>query len=246
MSIFSRLELRTVTGVLVLINTLVFLGLCFFSQSLFTIDTRALVFFGAKEPFLLLQGQYWRLVTSIFLHAGWIHLAFNNLALKAIGRYMESFLGKKLFLLFYLISGIGSSLCSNYFQFSLGVGASGAIFGLVGVGVVLENALLYRGKFPYPVRSISLYFRVCPFTFLSVINLAIALAFNIFVDVLDFHTYMDNAAHLGGLGTGILLTLIHLHVTRNLLFKKSWARASVLTLLLASIGGIFIRHLFVY
>ena len=244
LSIVNRFELHTVTGVLLLINFLVFLSLCFVSESLFNIDTRALVLFGAKESNLIAQGDYWRLVTSMFLHAGWIHLAFNNIALKAVGRYMESLLGPKLFLLFYLLSGIGSSLCSNFFQHALSVGASGAIFGLVGVGVVIENALVYQRRGQNPIRSIAQYFRVCPFSFLSAINIAIAVLFNFFVTTFDFHTYMDNAAHLGGLATGMLLTLIYLHSVRNPLFPRSGPRAVFFTLLLVAIESFFAQSLF--
>lgn len=243
MSIFSRLQLHTVTGGLIFVNTLLFLCLCLLSQSLVNIDPRALILLGAKEPFLIAEGEYWRLVTSMFLHAGWIHLLFNNIALRAVGQYMESFLGKKVFLAIYLLSGFGSCLCSNYFQLSLGVGASGAIFGLVGVGVVIENALFFQGNLPRPVRSLPHYFRLCPFSFLAVLNILIAITFNFFAVTFDFHTYMDNAAHLGGLGTGIFLTLMYLHLVENPLFYISWARAGFFFFLLIGMGGFFVKHL---
>jgi len=210
--------------------------LCIASLSLFSIDGEVLLRFGAKEPILLVQGEYWRLLTPVFLHAGLFHFMFNNLALKAIGKYMETFLGWKIFLLLYLLAGLGGSLAGSFFSLSMSTGASGAIFGLIGVGVVVENTLLYQGKLP-PARSISEYFRVCPFSFLSVLNLAIAVIFNLGATTLEWHTFMDNAAHLGGLASGILLTLAYLHLARTPLYGKSWVKALAFFALWTGLAG---------
>ncbi len=93
-------------------------------------------------------GQYWRIFTSMFLHAGLIHLAFNAYALWIFGAFMEQELGRIRFLLVYLLTGIGAGAVSYAFapfdvaagQVSqgVGVGASGAIFGVFGAFVAFN------------------------------------------------------------------------------------------------------------
>jgi len=91
---------------------------------------------GAKYNALIAAGQYWRLITSVFLHGGLEHLLFNALALWVWGRYIEAMLGKWRYLTVFLAAGVAGALCSYVFSPYLSVGASGAIFGLFG-------ALLY-------------------------------------------------------------------------------------------------------
>src|SRR5262249_46554138 len=91
---------------------------------------------GAKENELIQSGEYWRLITPIFLHAGLIHLAINNLSLLALGSAVERIFGPARFLILYLFSGICGSIASYEFSPLLSVGASGAIFGLAGVIMV--------------------------------------------------------------------------------------------------------------
>src|SRR5581483_1805326 len=96
--------------------------------------TRILIAYGAKENTLLLQGQYWRFITPIFLHANALHVGMNMLNLLVLGVFLERILGHLRFLLIYLVTGIISVIASFYFApREISVGASGAIFGLVGV-----------------------------------------------------------------------------------------------------------------
>ncbi len=107
----------------------------------------------ALKPGMIVQGKYlWTLVTSMFMHAGFMHLFFNMLSLWFVGRFAENIIGRKRFLYFYLISGIIAgivfALLAGFFGGGdlgrlfgspdiSGVGASGAIFGIVGVVSVL-------------------------------------------------------------------------------------------------------------
>jgi membrane associated rhomboid family serine protease len=91
---------------------------------------------------LLEQGEWWRLVTAAFLHYGPVHLILNMVALYWFGSLLEKRIGSGRYLLLYLVSGLagsaGSLLWSNGFQTPT-VGASGAIFGILGAGLVLER-----------------------------------------------------------------------------------------------------------
>ncbi|HTY21728.1 MAG TPA: rhomboid family intramembrane serine protease [Desulfomonilaceae bacterium] len=101
----------------------------------------SLVSWGADAGWLVAQGQVWRLVSAIFLHAGILHLLFNCYALVFIGPLLEELLGKERFLALYLATGVFGYLLSNayYPPFMPTVGASGAIFGLIGAAVVLSR-----------------------------------------------------------------------------------------------------------
>jgi rhomboid protease GluP len=100
-----------------------------------------MVAWGADAGWLVTHGQLWRLVSAMFLHAGIIHLLFNSYALIFIGPLLEELLGKEKFLVFYLSTGIAGFLLSNayYSPFQPTVGASGAIFGLIGAAIVLSR-----------------------------------------------------------------------------------------------------------
>jgi len=95
---------------------------------------------GALYGPLVAQGDWWRLVTSMFLHASLLHIAFNMLALWWVGGPLEQQIGRGRFLLLYFVSGLAGS-AGALFQAPLSptVGASGAIFGLFGAILVLER-----------------------------------------------------------------------------------------------------------
>jgi membrane associated rhomboid family serine protease len=148
-------------------------------------SARALCRLGALNgPAIAHDGQYWRLLTVMVLHAGIIHWAFNSYALYIFGPLLESLLGPFRFLGLYVGSGLagaGASLAFNHTQ--LGVGASGAIFGLLGALV----AFFYRrrdvgGRGPLQ-------------------NLLIVLALNVFIGARAAN--VDNFAHGGGFLTGL-------------------------------------------
>ncbi|MDQ5813794.1 MAG: rhomboid family intramembrane serine protease, partial [Actinomycetota bacterium] len=89
---------------------------------------------GALVPALVAEGEAWRLLTSLFLHSGFTHLALNMISLYFLGSFAEVSFGRSRFLALYFISGIAGGLAYLYFGAfnSPAVGASGAIFGLLG------------------------------------------------------------------------------------------------------------------
>ncbi len=156
-------------------------------------DHRALVALGAKENSLIDQGQYWRFVTSMFLHIGFIHLFFNNYALWIVGQEIERLYGAARFVSIYLLTGLAGSVASYFYKpDATSAGASGAIFGLF--GLLATFAFRYRKEIPQIISS-QIKRQVIP---LIAINLGIGF----------FIPMVDNSAHIGGLLTGVLLGLI--------------------------------------
>ncbi len=142
---------------------------------------------GALIPALVAQGEVWRLLSSMFLHSGITHLALNMLSLYFLGSFVEAAFGRGRFFALYLLSGISGGLAYLYFGGfeAPAVGASGAIFGLLGgiLGYSLE-----RGTFSWQNPLIR--------------QLLILLALNLY---LGFSIpNISNTAHLGGLAGGVV------------------------------------------
>ncbi len=99
-----------------------------------TSDVMNLIRFGAFfPPFIKELNQYYRYITSIFMHIGAMHLLFNGYALYIFGTQIERLMGSKKYLLFFLLSGIGGNIATYFFNFtSVSAGASGSLFGLLG------------------------------------------------------------------------------------------------------------------
>ena len=162
-------------------------------------DLGPLIQFGAYSYHLIVEeGQYWRLLTSTFLHAHTLHLLLNMGILFLLGSLLEGVYGRSRFLLLYLISAIVSSVASLPFvQDAFGVGASGAVFGLIGVAIAL--GIRYKDRLPRRLGRI-LGVRLLPF-----VGIDILLGFF----VLPYFNYnVNNAAHLGGLFTGFIGGLV--------------------------------------
>jgi len=104
-------------------------------------NSAALTAWGADAAWLVGHGQWWRLFSAIFIHSGIIHLAFNSYALIFIGPLLEEYLGKERFLVLYLATGVFGFILSNWYYPPMltTVGASGAIFGMIGVAVTLSK-----------------------------------------------------------------------------------------------------------
>lgn len=151
------------------------------------------LFFGAKVNTLIAQGQWWRLVSCLFLHGNLLHLGFNGYALFILGPLLERFYGPRRFLALYVLSGVGASLASFWFTQGPSVGASGAVFGLLGALMVFG----FRQRRRLPARiSRALGAGMAPWV---VINLVIGLIPGLPI---------DNAAHVGGLVVGSALALV--------------------------------------
>jgi len=190
-----RSELRTAPAVLVLIlvNVLAFLFEIFRGG---WNDPDVLHRIGAVEPdAVVTQGEYWRLFTALFLHAGFLHLAFNLFALYVLGPPLERSIGAIRFLACYLISGLASSagvvalMEGGLVQVGQLIGASGCILGVVGAwaGLLLRH-------------------RHAPFAKQRLANIGLIVAIQIAFDVSTPHVSM--AAHMCGLVAGFFLGLL--------------------------------------
>jgi rhomboid protease GluP len=140
---------------------------------------------GALIPALVAQGESWRLLSSMFLHSGAVHLGLNMLSLYFLGSFVEQAFGRGRFLALYLLSGVSGGLAYLYFGGfdEAAVGASGAIFGLLG-GVL--GYALRRGTFSWQNPLIR--------------QLLILLALNLYIGFSIPN--ISNTAHLGGLAGG--------------------------------------------
>lgn len=130
----ARAQPRTVPRTLVVwaitaINVAVFLAM---EASGGSTSTRTLILFGAKVNPLVAHGEYWRLLTAVFIHIGLMHLVFNLIALLTFGRLAEAIYGHWRFLAVYIVSGITGAAFSYFFSRDVSAGASGAIFGIAG------------------------------------------------------------------------------------------------------------------
>lgn len=122
---------------LIILNIVIYLLEVIKARSLIDIDIYTLIEMGAKFNILINHGEFYRLMTAAFLHGGLIHIFFNMSALNIIGKEVETVYGGKRFLLIYFISALGGNIFSYLFKpYSISVGASGAIFGLLGAMLV--------------------------------------------------------------------------------------------------------------
>jgi membrane associated rhomboid family serine protease len=157
-----------------------------------TPDLNTLLLLGAKYGPPIYDGQYWRLVTAVFLHAGVLHLAVNMWALLQLGSFCEILYGRKRFLILFICSGAMGTYASYLLSPAPGVGASGAIFGLLGAAFVYS--LKYRSELPQGMAD-QMRRSLTP---VLLINLAITFALPI----------VDKWAHLGGLISGALIAAL--------------------------------------
>jgi membrane associated rhomboid family serine protease len=138
----------------------------------------------AMSPLAVHHGQWYRLITAAFLHEGWEHIILNMITLAIVGPAVEAELGKARFLALYLLAAVGGSIASYLLssQYELGLGASGAIFGVMGAYYVLARSRRWD---------------LSAITGLLVVNLILGFA----VSGIDWR------AHLGGLITGAVVCL---------------------------------------
>jgi len=157
------------------------------------LDRAILVELGASWAAPVLAGQAWRLLTATFLHAGILHLAVNGWALYQLGALVEILLGSARLAAIYFSAGLAGSLASVAWDLVSGsavpsVGASGAIFGLL--GALIAFLLRHRDRLRPEARSL-----LVQLVFWAGINI-----------VFGFTTPMiDNAAHLGGFAAGLAI-----------------------------------------
>lgn len=181
---------KTWSGRILLVNLLIFAAAGMLSGSLFEADSRVLWRLGAQDPVSILQGQYFRFFTPIFLHGGLIHFLFNSMAIFVVGRDLEPVFGHWRFLLIFLFSGVFGAVASAALGVNQSVGASGAIFGMLGAGLVLEKSIarhIEEATGKKPGRG--------PYMGMLIINIPIS-----------FLPMIDSYAHLGGFVAGVAVT----------------------------------------
>lgn len=179
-----------VTYALLAINILLFIIMVIVSgDGVYGFKTDTLVKFGGNVKSLVLDGEYWRLIASAFLHDGFLHLICNMYALYVLGIQLENFFGKTRFAIIYLFSAITGNLLSLVFADLnvVSIGASGAIFGLFG-------SLLYFGYYYRVYLGNVLRTQIVP---VILINLLFGIVM----------PGIDNAAHIGGLIGGLFISM---------------------------------------
>ena len=179
-------QLRT-TYVILAINVIV--ALLMFISGVFVSSNQAYMYlkFGAQYGPLVDRGEWYRMITAMFVHGGFLHLLFNSYALFYFGLVVEAMYGTEKFACIYFASGISSGIATHVFYHnSLSVGASGAIFGLVG----LLFAAGFRKDTPFFMRQYT------GFALLPMI------LFNIVYGFIP-GSGINNAAHIGGFLAGL-------------------------------------------
>lgn len=191
---------RTVYGILAIANVAIFLSL-WVQSGYRSPDSTQLLAWGANYAPLTLTGEPWRLLTSAFLHANWLHLLANLYMLVLLGAVLERIVGGWRFASIYVLSAMGGGLLSALWNGvheisvvqgiapTVSVGASGALMGLAGAALVLALHARREGS---PHIGMSAIVQVI------VINLAFGFTAH----------GVDNAAHVGGLITGFVAALV--------------------------------------
>jgi len=178
-----------ITYSLIAINIVVYLFSAFFSQDFINMNSEVLVKMGALfGPITVLGGEWWRLLTAMFLHGGMTHLLMNMFSLYLIGRGVEEYFNTTSYVLLYLFSGLLGGLASLYMHpASVGVGASGAIFGIF--GAMGGFFIAHRNKIEAHTKAFMKEFAI-------IIGINLVLGFSI--------PSVDVSAHVGGLIIGFI------------------------------------------
>lgn len=195
---FSRRKKAFVNIGLIAVNVIYFLYL---EMNGSTEDTQFMVSHGAMyAPLVIERGEYYRLITSTFMHFGINHIMNNMLILFILGDNLERALGHIKYLLFYLVCGVGANVASMIINLSgyrivVSAGASGAIFGVI--GGLLYAVAVNRGQLED----------------LSTRQLVVVILCSLYFGFTS--TGVDNAAHIAGLIIGIIMGVILYRRPRN-------------------------------
>lgn len=207
-----------VAPILIGLNVAIFALMALYGVSPIEPEGEQLLNWGANFGHFTLSGEWWRLLSSTFIHIGIIHLALNMQCLWRLGKLTEQLYGNWAFLTLYLLSGLGGSVASLWWNpNTLSAGASGAIFGVAGGLVVF----LYFAKLPVPRATIQG----------TLTSALIFVGYNLLYGFTS--DGIDNAAHIGGLVTGGLVGLL---LTRPLPppegFSRVWRYLAAMGLVL--------------
>ena len=195
-----------VTTIIMDINLLIFLLMIFSGLGFVSFKSSDLLQWGAVSRPQVIEGDWWRLLTSNYLHGGLMHIIMNMMGLFFITIFfeLEKILGRIKFITFYLLTGCVASIASvSWYENTVSVGASGAIFGLYGIISAFILTKIYPPEFK---RS-----------FFYIIGVSIIYSFVIGL----IGGGIDNAAHLGGLISGFTIgLLIHSTIKKEVEEKK--------------------------
>lgn len=197
---------RFTTMMILLINTGLYIATAVHSARAgggggLDVDAATLFDFGAKYRAAIMAGQWWRLITAGFLHGGVLHILMNSWVLFDVGAQVEESFGTSRFLVLYFISNITGFLLSTYWSATLSIGASGAIFGLIGAMI----ALGVRDRSSYGAAIRRLYMR-----------------WAIFALVMSLLPGIDMGAHIGGLAGGFIVAYLSGTPTYSPAVERVW------------------------
>lgn len=186
-SIFKPVKGFFITPILMDLNIIIFILMACNGVNIMSPSNESMLAWGANFRPMTLEGEWWRLITNCFLHIGIFHLLMNMYALLFIGLLLEPHLGRTRFAAAYLLTGIVASLTSLWWHdLTISAGASGAIFGMYGVFL----AMLTTNLIEKTARKALLA------------SIAVFVGYNL---VSGLKGGIDNAAHIGGLVSGLVI-----------------------------------------
>ncbi|MBE9584769.1 rhomboid family intramembrane serine protease [Mucilaginibacter sp. JRF] len=176
----------SISPVVMLLNISIFFAMVIAGLGFLSFRSSDLLTWGADYRPAVIDGDYWRLFTAMFLHGGIMHLVLNMYGLMLIGLLLEPVIGSKKFAIAYTVAGLAGSAASLWWHpATVGVGASGAIFGMYGVYVALLTTKMYTAAQRKALLT----------------NMAFFIGINLLMGIKGS---VDNAAHIGGLVAGII------------------------------------------
>ena len=203
-----------ITFILIFLNVLVYIFTAIQSGDVIDMDVEILAELGALYgPYTVQDAQWWRLGTAIFLHGGMTHLLMNMFSLYLIGRGVEQYFDTKSYISIYTFSGLIGGLLSLYMHpVSVGVGASGAIFGIF--GALAGFYLAHREKIEEHSKAFMKDFAI-------IMGINLVLGFSI--------EEVDVSAHMGGLVIGFIGGFI---ISKN----PRWVHAYIVAMVLLMVA----------
>lgn len=216
---FKPVPKYTITPLLIDLNVGVFIAMVLSGAGIFLPDVETLIAWGANFSPQTLGGEWWRLLSNCFVHIGILHLLMNMYALFYVGTLLEPYLGKARFLSAYLLSGFFASVVSSWWnEMTVSAGASGAIFGMYGVFLsMLTVKVIYKAKRKALLTSVVVF-----------------VTYNLLAGMKGG---IDNAAHIGGLVSGIICGYIYcpgfIHIRNK---KIKYGTLAVATALIVVVG----------
>ena len=218
----------SLTTILVGLNVVVYVLMTLTGVSFISPTSADLLKWGADWGPLSLGSQPWRILTSNYVHIGIIHIGLNMWCLLNLGALAQRVFDRWTYLLVYTATGIAGSIASLWWHpVVVGAGASGAIFGLAGALL----AALYLGKLPIPKEAVRSTTK----------SLLMFAAYNLFFGL---SLGVDNAAHIGGLASGLLLgAFLSRSLTQPADVRQQWRSYALgLSIFLLAAGMFFVRR----